>query len=274
MRRWVLIAAAVAALVPWARRGPDLADSSRGAATGSVPAAVPVAVAPARGADMLRAVPRSLADTDVDGVLRVDAAGNLVLDEEVRRFFDYFLTATGEEAPAVIRARIEAALAARLPARAAAQGRDLLDRYLAYRDAARELAAEDDVEARRRAVASLRTRHLGPEAAEKLFASELAPPDPHPEERIPLDAMRAEASLPRAETQSFRERTFGREGAARLAALDDARAQWARRLEAFRDERTRLGDPAAVSRLLASTFTPEERVRVEALERMAGRPLP
>ena len=157
---------------------------------------------------------------------------------------------------------------------AAGQGRDVLGRYLAYREAARELGAEGDLEARRLAVQSLRRQHLGADAAEKLFASELAPPDPHPEERIPLDAMRAEASLPRAETRSFRERTFGPEAAARLAALDDARARWAQRLEAFRGERANLADPAAVARLLQTSFTPEERVRVEALERMAGRPLP
>lgn len=219
-------------------------------------------------------VPRSLADTDVDGVLGVDEAGNLILDEEVRRFFDYFLAATGEEAPVVIRGRIESTLDARLPARAAAQGRDLLGRYLAYREAARQLGADGDLETRRHAVQSLRRQHLGAAAAEKLFASELAPPDPRPEERVPLDAMRAEASLPRAETRSFRERTFGSEAAARLAALDDARTHWAERLRAFRGERALLGDPASVTRLIESSFTPEERVRVEALERMAGRPLP
>jgi lipase chaperone LimK len=271
MWRWALIAAAVAALAWWARRGPGVTVPAPRAVTATI-AAAPVAerAAPARGAEM---VPPSLADTEVDGVLGMDAAGNLILTEEVRRFFDYFLTASGEQAPAVIRARIESALDARLPARAAGQGRDLLGRYLAYREAARELGAEGDLEARRLAVESLRRRHLGAEAAEKLFASELAPPDPQPEERAPADAMRAEASLPRAETQSFRERTFGRSAAARLAALDDARARWAERMEAFRRERANLG-PAAVSRLLESSFTPEERVRVEALERMAGRPLP
>ena len=267
MWRWTLIAAVVAALAWWARLGPAVPVPARRTQAASMAAAP---VVPARGAEM---VPRSLTDTEVDGALRVDFAGNLVLDEEVRRFFDYFLTATGEEAPAVIRARIDSVLDTRLPAPAAGQGRDLLRRYLAYREAAQELGADGDLEARRVAVQSLRNHHLGAEAAEKLFASELAPPDPHPEERIPLDAMRAEASLPRAETQSFRERTFGPEGAVRLAALDDARARWAQRLEAFREERARLGDDAAASRLLASSFTPEEQVRVEALERMAGRPL-
>jgi lipase chaperone LimK len=270
MWRWAVIAAAAVAVLTWvARRGPGASVPARPTATLAVASATPVR--PARGAEI---VPRSLVDTEVDGELGVDGDGNLVLTEEVRRFFDYFLTATGEEVPAVIRGRIESALDARLPATAAGQGRDLLRRYLAYREAARELDPDGDLERRRLAVRSLRTRHLGAEAADKLFASELAPPDPHPEERIPLDAMRAEASLPRAETQSFRERTFDPEGAARLAALDDARARWNQRLEAFREGRARLGDADAVSRLLESSFTPEERVRVEALERIAGRPLP
>ncbi len=254
--------------------------------------------------------PSSLAGTEVDGELAVDGAGNLVVSEEVRRFFDYFLAATGEEPNETIRARIEAALDARLPARAAAQGRELLARYLAYREATRGLRADGDLEARMLAVRALRRDRLGADAAEKLFASADAADDAalarrrvlaetqagsaererglaQVEARMPeaLRAAEAEASAPLAamrreddlrasgagedEIRAARVTAFGPDGAARLGALDRERAAFRARVEAFLARRASLS-PDEARRLLEQTFTPEERVRVDALDRLAG----
>lgn len=80
---------------------------------------------------------------------------------------------------------------------------------------------------------------------------------------------------------ALRERLAGPEAAMRLADLDRRRADWDGRVEAFRAARERLDhDPtlspdartAAVARLLAESFTPAERLRVEALDRIAATP--
>ena len=36
-------------------------------------------------------MPKSLSDTEVDGALEVDAAGNLIISRSIRQVFDYFL---------------------------------------------------------------------------------------------------------------------------------------------------------------------------------------
>jgi lipase chaperone LimK len=131
-----------------------------------VPAVAPEAPPPA--------LPGSLDGTDADGALQVDRAGHLVVDLELRRLFDHFLAATGEESPATIRARIVAALRARLPAAAAAEGVAILDRYLAYRDAARLLAPSQDLAATLDEVHDLRRRMFSPEVARAFFADEEA----------------------------------------------------------------------------------------------------
>ena len=83
--------------------------------------------------------------------------------------------------------------------------------------------------------------------------------------------------------QGLRERFAGPEAATRLAALDRRRAEWSARVEAFRGERSRIaGDgaltaaerAAATERLLAESFTPTERLRVEALDRVAATEAP
>lgn len=84
-----------------------------------------------------------------------------------------------------------------------------------------------------------------------------------------------------AEIGAMRERLAGPEAAARLAELDERRNAWQGRVAAFRDARARLqGDAtlapdaraAAIARLLDESFTPAERRRVEALDRMAAEP--
>jgi len=84
-----------------------------------------------------------------------------------------------------------------------------------------------------------------------------------------------------AEIAALRTRLVGPEAAARLAELDRTRADWQSRVDAFRAARTRiLADPslaaterdAAVARLGEESFTPAERRRVEALDRLAAEP--
>lgn len=119
---------------------------------------------------------RSLRGTEIDGALRVGPDGKLILGPEVIALFDYFLAATGEESESAIRARIEAAIRARLTGPAADEALTLLDTYLAYRNASKRMrmpaGAESDPAARLEAIRDLRRTHFGEEAASLLFGNE------------------------------------------------------------------------------------------------------
>jgi lipase chaperone LimK len=285
------------------------------------PGALPKFVnAPPSAEVLLPPMPTSFRDTQEDGDVTVDASGHLVPDPALRSLFSYYLSATGEESPALIRERILTALRAkRLPGAAMDEAVRVLDDYLSYLEAARSLAstrgeALEDVGARLEALHALRREHLGG-AAEGLFGQEeavdavtverlrlqkdasLTPAERERrmaalEERLPPDvrAAREESTRPlrqaavEAELRAaganaedlhpHRLATVGPEATARLEALERERTEWDQRLADFRAKREALGraEPdvarrrAAVQRLLFDSFSPEERLRVEAAD--------
>lgn len=265
-------------------------------------------------------LPGSLKDTEEDGAVLVDASGHLVPNADLRRFFNYYLSATGEEPASLIRERILTALRAKkLPAAAMDEAVQVLDDYLAYLEGARGLASKGsaatmDTAERLESLRKLRREHLGG-AADGLFGQEEAVDAVAVErlklmqdasltreereqrmaaleERLPPDvrASREEAVRPlrqqaveqellaggatAEDLHQHRLSTVGPEATERLEALDAERAQWKQRLADFRAKRAALGqsepDPArrqaAVQRLLFDSFTPEERLRVEAAD--------
>ena len=129
----------------------------------------------------LQALPPSFAGTQVDGVLRVDAAGQLIISEDIRRIFDYFLAAIGEEPLRRSVERLRLYIASQLQAPAREQALALLDQYLDYR---RELvllerdwpqqAGLDALRRREEAAQALRARLFSPEAHQAFFAREEA----------------------------------------------------------------------------------------------------
>ena len=327
-RRLALAAgfAALAAVVLIIRCGepPKPAPPATPPTTGSGVVAAARALAPlttAASAPPPAALPGSLEGTEPGGAVTADADGHLVVDLELRRLFDHFLIATGEEPLATIRARIVTALRARLPATAAAEAIAILDRYLAYRDAARLLAPPADPTAGLDQVHDLRVRILSPEVAKAFFADEeaatyaalsrravLADATLSAAERdrrlaeidarlpaavrearaaatAPVDelnrelAMRA-AGASDAQIAAARTAALGADAAARLAELDRSRTAWDARLTRFRAARAAvLADPQLddaerrrrIAALLDSSFTTEERIRVEALDRISAR---
>lgn len=144
----------------------------------------PTAVAPpspaAPGATGAAAAPppASLRDSEIDGELIADASGHFVPSPRAIALFDYFLSATGEEPQATIRARIIAEIDRRLVNPARHEATALLDRYLAYRaDAAstvadERLAESADLERRLQWLRELRRKHFGADLAATLFADD------------------------------------------------------------------------------------------------------
>lgn len=155
--------------------------------------------------------------------------------------------------------------------------------------------AEEEADARRmleaRRIADDHSLSIEERAArvEQLFASAEAdlPPDVREARataRLATTVRDAEAEIRAggggdAEIAAMRERLAGPEAAARLTELDRRRSAWQQRVAAFRDARARLQEDAtlapaardaAIGRLLDESFTPAERRRVEALDRMAA----
>lgn len=127
------------------------------------------------------ALPPSFAGTTVDGRLLVDAAGNLVIEEGVRRLFDYFLAAMGEEPLPTTVQRLRDYIGSQLQEPARQQALALLDQYLDYKrqlaELERDLPRQADLAALRQredAVAALRARLFSQEAHRAFFAQEEA----------------------------------------------------------------------------------------------------
>jgi lipase chaperone LimK len=305
---------------PTARSAPHVV-AQRPTAGGPATAASPASpVVPSADPVPPATLPGSLEGTDADGVLEADADGHLIVTIELRRLFDHFLAASGEEPIATMRGRIIAVLRARLPGAAATEATAILDRYLAYRDAARGLTpAPSDPRAGLDEVRDLRRKLFSPVVVQAFFADEEAAiyaaldrrdvladttlPTAERDRRLaeidarapaavraaraaataPIDELNREAALRAAgasdqQIAAARTTALGADAAARLAELDRAHAAWDEKLARFRSERAAVrADPAIddaerrrrIDDLLARSFTPAERIRVEALDRMA-----
>ena len=87
----------------------------------------------------LENLPRSLKGTQVDGDIIIDENKQLVVTEGLRRLFDYFLSALGEEEEAVIFARVESYIRQHTPEPAASQAVAIFNQYVAYLKALPEI---------------------------------------------------------------------------------------------------------------------------------------
>lgn len=207
-------------------------------------------------------LPRSLRGTEVGGGLALGEDGHFLPTRDAIALFDYFLAATGEEPEAVIRQRIVDQIRARLPAAAAAEAEALLDTYLRFRTAARELAGSGDVpgdlERRLQWIRELRREHFGA-TAEVLFGEE------EETTRIDLERRRV-ATDPELDEAEKR---------ARLEALDEGLP------ESVRVARERARAPAATQQEVEALREAgaseqevfalrEERFGREAAERLAA----
>ncbi|WP_044874278.1 lipase secretion chaperone [Pseudomonas sp. LFM046] len=123
----------------------------------------------------------SLSGTEVDGRFHLDAAGNLVVSEDIRRIFDYFLSTQGAEPLANSIRRLRGYIAEQLDAPADGQALTLLDQYLDYKrqlvQLERDLPLLADLTAlhqREAAVQALRARLFSAEVHQAFFANEEA----------------------------------------------------------------------------------------------------
>ena len=145
--------------------------------------AVPV---PSANPDIEELISPSQLDTQVDGRLREDASGNLIIEIGIRDLFDYFFSALGEKSPEQIVRNLEQYIGSRLSPKAAAEARALLQRFVAYNHAVAELAVDDQTDmenlqgqallnhlrAYQDSLADARLRHFGEEINYAFFSGE------------------------------------------------------------------------------------------------------
>lgn len=131
--------------------------------------------------DTVQALPGSFAGTRVDGAFQVDESGRLILSQDIRRLFDYFLAAIGEEPARDSIERLRAYIVSQLQEPARGEAMALLEQYLDYRRELvllerdwPQLANLDALRQRESAVQALRARLFSPEARRALFAGEEA----------------------------------------------------------------------------------------------------
>ncbi|MFT5163941.1 MAG: lipase chaperone LimK [Alteromonadaceae bacterium] len=79
-------------------------------------------------------MPRSLRGTPPPQTLQVDEQGHLVINQDIQKLFDFYLTATGEEPLKHIIARIKHQLDEQLNQPALSESVDILEGYLQYRN--------------------------------------------------------------------------------------------------------------------------------------------
>jgi lipase chaperone LimK len=176
---------AVALLVAWpfdrdAGDPPPHTADTQGRQEQPKAAGTPRPMVSQRGAAPAVEIP-SLRGTEVDGNLFVDAAGDLIVDAQLRDLFDYFYTTVGEvtfdEATAAIRQHLEM----QLVEPALGQALDLLQDYIDYKTALTDLERQfpviadlDGLRAREEAVQRLRASLFSAAAHEAFFGAEEA----------------------------------------------------------------------------------------------------
>lgn len=94
---------------------------------------------PLRFTTGLESLPSSLRGTEVDGEFEIDANGHLKITNGIRRTFDYFLTAVGEESVDTVVARIRAYIRNKLKDPAASEAEHILEGYISYKNGLKAL---------------------------------------------------------------------------------------------------------------------------------------
>lgn len=125
-------------------------------------------------------------DTEIDGRLREDVKGNLIVDTSFKDLFDYFFSALGEKTQEQIAANMERYIDSVLSAVAAKQARAMLRSFMAYNQGLAEYAAAEDMDmsefhglalidhlkSYHAYLKDARKRHFGEEYSEVFFGSE------------------------------------------------------------------------------------------------------
>lgn len=216
-------------------------------------------------------LPPSLQGTEVDGELEVDASGHLKITGGIRRVFDYFLSAVGEEPLDSIIKRIRAYIRHKLPTVAADEAERLLDNYLNYKRGLEAIpqapsgAGQIDLDALRRQmqqVQALRTQFFSPEVIAAFFGDEDAY-DRYTLSRLDLLQNKSLSPSQRAEQLAALEQQLPESMRESIKVINQVQ-----NLESLtQDWKKRGGSPAELRQIRESLVGPEATDRLENLDR-------
>ncbi len=135
-----------------------------------------------RERELMMSLPRSLQGTDINGGFAIDDDGHLIISSANRDFFEYFLSAMGEESLDQIKDRMIQLIELQLPSPAKEEAIQLLNNYLDFKGALVNLEQEvgegltqygdsplDQHRARLDMLSNLRHQYLGDEAASAFY---------------------------------------------------------------------------------------------------------
>ncbi|MCC2636635.1 MAG: lipase chaperone [Moraxellaceae bacterium] len=253
-------------------------NSASGAATDPALAAAAAAggsgsghVAPSTFVTGVEGLPPSLTGTEVDGELEVDANGRLKITGGIRRVFDYFLSAVGEEPIESILARIRAYIRHKLPAGPAAEAERLLDSYINYKRALEAIpqaggsTTQIDIAALRRQmqqVQAMRSQFFTPEVITAFFGDEDVY-DRYTLERLDLMQNKGLSPGQRAQQLAALEEQLPAQLRESIKVINQVQ-----NLDAMtRDWKQRGGTPAELRQIRESLVGPEATDRLETLDR-------
>ena len=150
--------------------------------------------------EVLANLPLSLQGSPLPSALAVHDDGSLVIAIAVRQYFDYFLTAIGEEPLTLIAERVKYQLSQQLEQPALGTALDIFANYLAYRDELAQLlhAGEQDYANLRAQIKASRDSHFEGLVVEAFFAQE----DSYDEYMHKRSALNSDESLSAAAKQA------------------------------------------------------------------------
>lgn len=212
---------------------------------------------------------RSLEGTFPDGRLQAEG-GALVVDAGLIRMFDYYLSAVGEKPLDAIRAEIEHEIDLRLKGRAAQQAKQLLGRYLDYKQALVDVEKNTQlagsnvaaIRARMAALRQTRARFFSEQESQAMFGLD----DADDEDAVARLEISQDASLSEAQ----RREKLAALDAALPPALRQAREEPVKVLkleETVAKKRAEGASDDDIYRLRAAALSPEAAARFADLDR-------
>ncbi|HHL32495.1 MAG TPA: hypothetical protein ENJ41_07895, partial [Oceanospirillales bacterium] len=241
---------------------------------------------------------RSYAGSDVDGKININIHGKIITDIDLKRLFDYFLTATGELSLEEISSQLTQYAAQRLTKEQLQQLLGLFDRYQSYLTEAQQLTVLNDnkvsLQEKIWVLSALRTDALGKEMAQGFFADEenymkftlndKQIDDELSEEEIQWLAAENRATefqdtllqnqqfqqsqtISKSDIQAIRTEQYGADTANRLAELDHQRQQWQTVVDDYFEQRSLIasGQTNMTLQQLHENYSRSETKRLKAL---------
>lgn len=209
----------------------------------------------------------SLRGTEVDGRLQTDADGNLLISDQLRHLFDYYLSTAGEQQHEQIVAQVQALIRDSLDDPARSQALDLFQRYLDYQRALVELEQDfpaaadiDSLWARQDAVERLRADLFNPAEHQAFFAAEES------YNRFTLERLSILHNPALSEAEKAQDIEALRESlpeAMQALLVPQIHQDLRQQTQALREAGA---DPAAVRELRMDMVGPEATARLEALD--------